>query len=605
MVLNFNQKYKGRSDFLGGRGEVSLVLRKYAVKDRRINLLFFLIFILSFLIIFRLFNLQVLERKFYSGLASGQHEIYEQLFAKRGEIFMKDSRFKKEDYRSLELYPLATNKEFTLVYAVPKEIEDPKKAARYLSKILGIPEEELLAKLSKKDDPYEPLKHKISDEEFVAIKNLDLKGIEFSKEIFRYYPEKNIGSHLAGFVGYNDKGEQVGQYGLEGYFNSDLAGEQGYLKSEKDLTGRLIGFAERDLKKARNGSDLILTIDRMVETVACDKIKEAVERYGAEAGSVIIMDPKTGAIIAMCSFPDFNPNEYSKVENINVFNNPVVFTAYEPGSVFKPITMAAALEEELVNPETTYIDQGSVQIGSYTIKNSDGKAYGLRTMTQVLEQSLNTGAIFVVNKLGNDLFRKYVEKFGFGSLTGIELDTEVAGNISSLKKRGEIYSATGSFGQGITATPLQLVTAFATIANGGNLVRPYIIDEIVKGDGTRIKTEPQIIRRVISERISTLLSAMLVSVIDNGHGKRAAVPGFYVAGKTGTAQISKKDGLGYESNATIGSFIGFAPVEDPRFVMIVKIDRPKDVIWAESSAAPVFGEIAKFLLNYYQIPPHK
>jgi len=604
MVFKLSPKYKNKHEVFGnqrGRGKPK---EKYARKDRRINFLFYLIFIFSILIIFRLFNLQILEHRFYSALASGQYEIYKQLFPRRGEIFIKDYKSEKEGRRSLDLYPLATNKEFTLVYAIPKEISDPVRVAQDLSPILGIPKEELIFRLSKKNDPYEPLKHKVNEEEVSAIKKLNIKGIGFAPETFRYYPEKNIASHLIGFVGYNGN-ELVGQYGLEGFFNNELTGEQGYLKSEKDQAPRWISFAGRELRKAKNGSDLILTIDRTIEFVACDKIKQAVEKHSAQGGSIIIMDPKTGAILAMCSYPDFNPNEYSKVEDINIFNNPAIFLAYEPGSVFKPITMAAALDTGKVNPDTTYIDQGSVQIGKYTIKNSDGKAHGLQTMTQVLEESLNTGAIFVVEKLGNNLFRKYVEDFGFGALTGIELDTEVAGNIDSLKKRGEIYSATASFGQGIAVTPLQLVTAFAAIANGGNLVKPYIVEEIIKGDGTRIKTEPKVIRQVISNRTATLLSGMLVSVVENGHGKRAGVPGFYVAGKTGTAQIHKKDEPGYEPNATIGSFIGFAPVEDPKFVMLVKIDRPKDVIWAESSAAPIFGEIAKFLLNYYQIPPHK
>lgn len=224
-------------------------------------------------------------------------------------------------------------------------------------------------------------------------------------------------------------------------------------------------------------------------------------------------------------------------------------------------------------------------------------------MAQVLEKSLNTGTIFAVRKLGPPLFLKYVEDFGFGSLTGIELDTESPGDISALRKKGEIWSATGSFGQGLTVTPVQLASAFSAIANGGKLMKPTVIKEIRHPDGRTETPEPKVVRQVITQRTALLVSGMLVRVVERGHGKLAAVPGYYVAGKTGTAQVPRKDGQGYEKDVSIGSFVGFAPADNPAFVILTKIDRPRDVQWAESSAAPLFGEIAKFLLDYLQIPP--
>jgi cell division protein FtsI/penicillin-binding protein 2 len=356
---------------------------------------------------------------------------------------------------------------------------------------------------------------------------------------------------------------------------------------------------------AIDGSDLVLTIDRTIQFVACDRLHKAVERHNADGGSVLIMDAESGAILAMCGSPDYDPNKYSEVKDVSVYNNPAIFFQYEPGSVFKPITMASALNEGKVGLETTYLDKGSVQIVPHEIKNSDLKAYGIQTMAQVLEKSLNTGVVFAMKALGADEFRRYVKLFGFGEETGVELMTEVNGDISSLSKRGEIYSVTASFGQGIAVTPLQMVRAFGAIANGGSLMRPYIIDEIRRSDGTRQVTEPYEIRRVISQRSSVILGNMLVSVVENGHGKRAGVPGYYVAGKTGTAQVPRSDGKGYEKDITIGSFIGFAPVRNPRFVMLTRIDHPRDVQWAESTAAPLFGEIAKFLLQYLNVPPER
>jgi cell division protein FtsI/penicillin-binding protein 2 len=267
--------------------------------------------------------------------------------------------------------------------------------------------------------------------------------------------------------------------------------------------------------------------------------------------------------------------------------------------------MSAAIDAGKVEPDTLYEDKGEVAIGPHIIRNSDGEKHGWQSMTQVLEKSLNTGTIFAVRELGSKLFQQYVKDFGFGERTKIELETEARGNISSLEKSGDIWSVTASYGQGITVTPLQMAAAFSAIANGGKLMRPYIVDRIIDFDGRENITEPEIIRQVISKRAATLLGGMLVRVVEDGHGKRAGVSGYWTAGKTGTAQIPRQQGGGYEEDAFIGSFVGFAPVDDPAFVMIVRIDRPQDVLWAEASAAPLFGEISAFLLNYMEIPPNR
>jgi len=577
--------------------------------DSRLRFLLAMVFIFGGIIVWRLFSLQVLDYNFYSALAAGQHEIYQSLFPERGKILMQEV-FGSASSGEKNLYPLAANQSLFLVYAEPQKIKDPEELAEKLTEIFGAEgdeektklKDELTAKLSKKDDPYEPLRHRVTEETVAKIKELKVEGIGFTEEDVRFYPEKNIGSHFLGFVGYKDD-KKVGQYGLEGYFNGELAGKQGFLESEKDVAGRWIPVSARKWEKAEDGSDFVLTIDRNIQFFACDKLQKAVQKHGADGGSVIVMEPKTGAIWAMCSYPDFDPNDYAKVADINLFNNPAIFYQYEPGSIFKVITVAAALDLGKITPTTTYNDEGFVKVDDRTIKNSDLKAHGVQTMTQVLDESLNTGAVFVVSKIGNKAFQKYVSDFGFGTMTGLELDFEGVGDVRSLNKKGQIWSATASFGQGISVTPIQVATAFSAIANGGKLVKPYIVDEIRKSSGEIIKTEPKIVQQVISNRTATLLGGMLVSVVENGHGKRAGVPGYFVAGKTGTAQVPKKDGGGYEQNVTIGSFVGFAPVEDPRFVMLVKIDHPRDVMWAESSAAPLFGEIAKYVLNYLKVSP--
>ncbi|MFH2062816.1 MAG: penicillin-binding protein 2, partial [bacterium] len=437
--------------------------------DGRFRLIRILMILTFVLIALRLFSLQVMSHDFYSSLASNQHGIFSELFPKRGTIYLKDPRSVSGTF------PVAVNKDYTLVYAVPREVEDLDTTAHQVSAVLGLDEAEVQEKLSHQDDPYEPLQRRVPDEQADRLKSLELGGIGFADESYRFYPEKEYLSHVLGFVGSDENGGRVGRYGIEGYWDETLNGEPGYLEAERDPLGSWIGSADRRLVPARDGSDLILTIDRSIQYVACDRLKKAVAGHQADGGAVVILDPSTGAVLAMCGLPDFDPNEFSRVTDVSAFNNPAIFEAYEPGSIFKPITMAAAVDADKVSPNTTYEDTGQVQIGPYTIRNSDGKANGIQTMTQVLEKSLNTGTIFAVRELGAEAFLKYVSGFGFGSRTGIELGAEASGNISSLEKSGDIWSATASYGQGITATPLQMAVAVGAIANGGKLMRPYVV----------------------------------------------------------------------------------------------------------------------------------
>ncbi len=379
-----------------------------------------------------------------------------------------------------------------------------------------------------------------------------------------------------------------------------MAGKAGLIKSAKDAVGALITIGPRSITKAENGVDIVTTLDRTVQYTACQKLKVYVEKFSAEGGTVIIMKPD-GAILAMCSEPDFDPDKYNEIEDINTLNNPAIFTAYEPGSVFKMITMAAGIDTGKITPETKYTDTGELKIGGYTIKNSDLKAHGEVTMAQALDKSLNTGAIFVEQLIGKEEFKKYVKNFGFGKKTGITLDTEMPGDISPLDKPGEIFGVTGSFGQGITVTSLQLVTSFAAVANQGKMVKPYIVSEIIKPDGAKDIFEPQNGLQVISAKSAAQVAAMLMSVVENGYGTRAKVPGYYFGGKTGTAQVAASGG-GY-GDKTIHTFVGFGPVSKPAFVMLTMLRNPAGPRFAESSSVPLFGELAAFLVKYYEIPP--
>ncbi len=630
---------------------------KGQLNKNRFRLVAAVVFLLSGALLYKLFAIQIKQFDLYTAMASSQHQAYSQLKSERGRIFLSETINNQE-----KLYPLATNKDFANLYVVPKDIINPPEAAdklyQYFDEPLLLQEISLasgsqeiatstreektsayLKRLDKPGDPYESLNKKLSIEELLKLfaylaststapieavdlemrngqvvykgktgqeAKLVLPGFGFELQQSRYYPEKEIGAHLLGFVSYVDN-EERGRYGLEEFFNADLFGKYGYLKSEKAAQGGTIIVNDREYVKPENGVDLILTIDRNIEFVACEKLKAAVDKHEADGGSVIIIEPKTGSIIAMCSVPDFDPNDYRNVKDIAFYNNPAIFNQYEPGSVFKVVTMAIAIDQGKVSPATTYKDEGQIMISGWPkpIRNSDFAtkgAHGVVDMNAVLENSLNTGAIFAMRQAGVKVFADYVKNFGFGERTGIELGAESPGNINNLLKSKvkEIDAATASFGQGIAVTPLQMIMSYQAIANKGVLMQPHVVKTIIHPDGRREEVSPKQVRQVISAKTADTILAMLVNIVEKGHSSKAYIPGYYIGGKTGTAQIAGVGG--YLSGQYIHTFIGVAPIEKPEFVMLTKVDNPKDVIYAEGSAVPLWRDIADFIIKYRQIP---
>jgi len=570
------------------------VSKKRLVGSQRLYILATSIVIFGIIILARLYTLQVIAHPKYRAIAEGQHKVFSELTARRGEVYLQSKK---------EKYPLAVNRDYLMVFLEPKLVEDKKIVVENISYILKMEKSEIEEKLSDSDDMFEVVKRKISQEEADKIKKLNLKGVKITTENFRYYPGEELASHIVGFIG--SDGEKLrGMYGIESAWENELKGENGKLSQERDNRGRWISIIDRDLIPAEDGFDLILTIDEAVQYEVEKILKEAMEKHRADSGSIIVQDSKTGKILAMTNYPDFNPNEFGKVEDMSAFINSSVSSAYETGSVFKTITLATGIDTGVISPSTTYVDTGIVHEAGYSIENSDFKSYGEQTMTEVLEKSLNTGVIFVEKLVGNKRFAEYVERFGFGNSSGIELPGEASGNIKNLEKiNRDIQFFTASYGHGITATPLQLANAYSAIANNGKLMKPQIVDKIIYNNGDEKITEPEEIRQVIKSDTAKQMLEMLGSVVENGHGKRAGVLGYKVGGKTGTAQVAKSGEKGYEENITIGSFAGIAPINDPKFTVIVKIANPKDVLWAESSAAPAFGKVMNFLLNYYNVAP--
>jgi len=527
-------------------------------------------------IIGRLIYLQIVRHGFYQALAQGQQNLFKPIKGERGEIFFRNGEI------------LATNVRKNYVFACPEEIKEKEKIAEKLANILEKDKEELLKKLEK-DSLFEEIERDLSQEEEKKIKEDNLTGIYLGQADFREYPQKEIAAQVVGFLG----GDGCGQYGIEGFYNDILKGEEKFQEEDSDELDNI------------NGSDLYLTLDYNIQFMAEGLLEKAKEDLKIEGGEIIVLDPKTGEILALADFPNFNPNKYSEVENFDLFQNGAIQKIYEPGSIFKPVTMASAFNEGAITPHTTYIDKGIVKIGGYKIYNYGERVWGKRSMIEVLERSINTGAVFAERQVGHNKFLEYIKRFGFLEPTGIDLQGEVFSENIEFRKGYEINFATASFGQGIEVTPIQMARALAIIANGGKSIHPFVVDRISE-NGEVVKVNSKLSEeQIISQKTSSQLTAMLVSVVENGYGKAAKIPGYYIAGKTGTSQVPWSS-LGIEkkgySDKTWQSFVGFVPAFNPRFLVLVKLNNPQAKT-AEYSATPLFKELAKYIIDYLQIPP--
>ncbi len=549
------------------------------MKNWRLNFVLGIILLFGAAIICRLVYLQINQAGYYGAMAKGQQKLFQPLQGLRGNIFFKDNRILAADINGKYLF------------VCPDDVEDKKYAAGKLSEITGL-EEKIIAEKLGKDSMFERLKNDLTEEESQLLEDLNLPGVYVREGVSRKYLQGNIASQVVGFLG----GESTGQYGIEGFYDDILQGK--------------ISFLERggnSAEKESKAGDIYLTLDYNIQFTAEKLLEKAGKDLGVKSGQIIVMDPNSGKIAALANFPNFEPNRYSEVKDFQIFQNSVIQKLFEPGSIMKPITMASAINEGKISPNTSYIDAGKLKIGGYVIYNYDNRVWGEKTMTEVLERSINTGAVFAESQLGRELFMKYLDDFGFFRPTGIGLQGEVYSENKELKKGYEINYATASFGQGIAITPIQMIRAFSAIANGGKMANPYIVEKIAGKETEKIQgVGPEIsAKEIVSSRTASQVVAMLVSVLENGYAKAARIPGYYLAGKTGTAQIPwsaisvNKEGY---SEETWQSFIGFGPAFNPKFLIFIKLDNPKTKT-AEYSAVPIFRELAKYIIDYWQIPP--
>jgi len=562
---------------------------------QRLKIVLFFLLLAYFVLLVFLFNRQVVKHSYYLGLAKSQHFLAKEIPAHRGRIFAS-SIYQKEPFL------LAGNQKLFSLNAVPRQIKDKEETAKKIAECSGLNFQDVFEAINNNKPYIPPLKRRLSYQEAKKIIQSHIEGVYLLPEDVRFYPH---GSSLSYVLGYVDV-EGKGNYGLEQYYNEELEGDSGRFLAERDVYGRYISISQET--PPQDGKDLYLTIELPVQHKAEEIIKEAVETYGAESGQIIILNPKTGAVIALAASTGFNPENYAeeaKEKGIEVFYNPMVSKLFEPGSIFKVIPMAAALEEGLVEPYTKMNLGAYIEVQGHKIWTSDRKAHGEITMTQVLELSDNVGIVKVEQLLGKDKFFRFLtERFRLALPLGVDLPNEVFAQLPDPKHLKEIEGATMAFGQGVAVSPLQATSVFSAIANKGLLMRPYVVGKKVNSQGEEEVIRPQEIGRVISEQSAEKLKDMLVGVVEEGYGVLAKIDGYKIAGKTGTAQVPSPQG-GYYPDKTIQSFAGFFPADNPQFVILVKLDYPTKSRWGSLSAAPTFRRMAQFLINYYQIPKEK
>jgi cell division protein FtsI/penicillin-binding protein 2 len=492
---------------------------------------------------------------------------------------------------------LATTVDLRSLYAIPKRIPDHAEAAAKLAPILATPAATIRSALGSGAE-WLYLKRRLPEPAARAVEALAIPGLGFEPEPKRMYPNDALAAQVLGFV--ND--ESVGQYGIEGAYDKLLRGVPGRLTVERDPKDRELAVGLRTAVPPRNGADLVLTIDLEMQTAAESALRRAVEKDKVPSGSITLVDPRDGAILALASWPTFDPARVA-VANPEALRNRAVSWAFEPGSTMKAMTIAAGIDKNVVTPTTTYEDRGCTVIGGRRLCNAQGKSYGTTTVTQILERSANAGAVFVASKLGQDPLYQYLRAFGFGTPTGIDLSAEAAGSVRPLAEWYPVDVGTVAYGQGIAVTPLQLAMAYAAIANGGTLYKPYVVAATRDADGEH-RTAPVAVRSPISPETADTLRAMLVSTVDRGISGGAKVAGYSVAGKTGTAQIPSEDGR-YVDDAYISSFAGFAPANDPRFVAVIVLERPQSKLLGTVTAMSAFHDLAVDVLRSARVQPDR
>lgn len=565
----------------------------------KIRILLVIFILLFFGLASRLFYWQVIKGSELSQKAKGQYNSSAVTTAPRGNIIASDGSFwvLRNNVWQITANPklIKESSEEIAKKISPFLVEKPNDVASVSAEVFRISN-----LLSKKNISWVSISQKVSDGIKKNIQALGITGLDFTQQEGRFYPEASSAAQLLGFVGKDEAGENIGYFGLEGYYNLPLSGKPGFVAQEKDAKGVPILLGGSKHVTAIGGVDLTISVDKRIQIVAENKLEEGIAKYGAKGGTVTIMNPHTGEIMAMAGNPSYDPDEYQKYGN-DYFRNPVISDSFEPGSTFKVIVMASGIDMGAITPDTKCdICDGPLNVDGYQIKTWNNEYRADSTMTEVLVHSDNVGMSFVGQKIGAENLYDYLQKFGFGNPTGIDLQGEAS---PPLRKKGtwsNVDLDTASFGQGIAVTAIQMVRAVSVIANGGYLITPHVVTKI-QGDGWEEKINLPSPTRIISQESAEKTAEMMVLAANAGEANWAKIQGFTVAAKTGTAQIPVAGH--YDPTNTNHSFIGFAPVSNPKFVMMVTLHSPTQSPWAAETAAPLWYSIARDLFPYMGVQP--
>jgi cell division protein FtsI (penicillin-binding protein 3) len=552
---------------------------------RRLYLLVALFALVLCALLARLFDIQVLQHHLLSSLAERQYQKSAELHGKRGTIY--DRRLRE----------LALSVDRESIYINPGEFFTSPEAVTQLARLMGLKDATILEKVQT-DRQFAWLKRKVPPDESAALRARGFKGVGFVTESQRFYPKRALAGQVIGFVGTDEAGLE----GVEHGYESTLAGEAVRVMLDRDARGRSIALRSDALRQLPQGHDLVLTLDERIQFVAEHELREQITRLGAVGGTAVVMHPFTGEILALANESAFDPNIFREA-TAKTWRERNITDTFEPGSTVKALLAAGALEERLVRPDDMFFgEQGSIQVGTLTIR--DHEKFSWLTFREVIEKSSNVGAIKVGQRLGKDRLYDYLTRFGLGSRTGIDFPGEASGLLRPPQQWSEVSLASLSIGQELAVTALQLATAFSALANGGMLVRPYLVKTVIQNGEVIQETAPTQLRRVISEPTARQVTNILQGVVTRGSGRAAAVEGYTVAGKTGTAQKFDATLGKYSAQKSIASFVGYLPAEQPRATILVSIDEPQaGVAWGGVAAAPVFSAIAQQTMRYLRVPP--
>lgn len=568
----------------------------------------------QFLVI--LVGLAILGRVFYFAVVLYEKQdlsqaVGNEVFTRRnmrGEIYL-------EDKNSHSLYPLAINKRYYNISLNPRMIQDGDldKIQKIIFSYYQTNNKDyneaivLMAKIKdkiqKKDSYFLNLLSKIELDDPVAeeVKKAKIKGLYLTTYYDRYYPLGTKLAQLVGYYGYRGDHKE-GIYGIEEFYNDYLNGNIGSLYRKDDVVNKTLRLFNPNYLAFNENIKLILTIDPNLNFKTDEILDRYLKKFGAELGIVAIMDSNTGAIIALSSWPSFDPNHYYEITDYNLFLNPLISNTFEPGSIFKIFTFALGYFFRKISPDEWYIDKGFIKSGTYVIKNAAEKVYGRIPLKEALLKSINTGVIYIVEKLSDEEYIRGLESLGLAELTEIDSPYEAKGSILNVYSNREIDKFVSSFGQGISMTPIRFMTAAASLINGGKLLKPYFLQKILVDDKVIYEAKPYIVRQVLDDYSRNLIKSLMVETVESGTARRAKIAGYNIGAKTGTAQISLTGKKGY-SEDFIHSIISFVPYQDPRFLIFIRLDKPKNVRFAEETVVPALKEINEYLFYYYGIQP--